>query len=172
MQCGYDLPCEAGRCIPAPRMPFCAKNVSCLDEVTVRWNEVFLGALNNKYRASGRYTGINILGTMQKAGGVSGAAVGRPVVGLGSPCRPSACTRHTARPVPLPSARRSGICSSPSTRRRRSRRRRRRRHHRRTPQILNNKHSWSAEQVLEHERLECIHSTYTPILLVYLVLGG
>ena len=113
MQCGYDLPCQQGRCIVSRtiiagiwvaffqecqqssceqgvddhRFAFCKANQSCLDLATVRWQEIYIGALKARYEELAKnYTGLNILGTVQQAGGVAGAAVGRPAMGQGSPC--------------------------------------------------------------------------------------
>ena len=89
MQCGYDLPCQQGRCIGVDdhRFAFCKANQSCLDLATVRWQEIYVGALKARYEELAKnYTGLNILGTVQQAGGVAGAAVGRPAMGQGSPC--------------------------------------------------------------------------------------
>jgi len=87
MQCGYDFPCATGRCMPAPRIPFCKKNVTCTSEVTLHWQGEHIGELQSRYTAMHKnYTGLNVLGTVQMAGGVPGAAVGKPIVGTGSPC--------------------------------------------------------------------------------------
>ena len=84
MQCGYDLPCEQGRCVPAPRNPFCGSNVTCLGESGLAWQPMLLTPLAQKYPHN--YTGINIMGTVQMAGGVVGASTGHPVLTQGSPC--------------------------------------------------------------------------------------
>jgi hypothetical protein len=90
MQCGYDVPCVRGRCaaVAGARAPYCmrdgALNVSCGNQITVAWQPMLLGPLAAKYPT--RYTGIDVLGTVQQAGGVAGAAVGAPNLDEGSPC--------------------------------------------------------------------------------------
>jgi hypothetical protein len=94
MQCGYDVPCESGGCIRTDdsRVPFCGSNVTCMDEVTLYWQSIYVDALHSHYNspggapAGGNYTGLNILGTVQASGGVKGASTGNPVIGVGSPC--------------------------------------------------------------------------------------
>ncbi len=94
MQCGYDIPCEQGGCLHTDdsRIPFCKSNATCMDEVTLHWQGVYVDALDAHYNqpggvpGGGSYDGLNILGTVQVAGGVKGAAVGYPVLGVGSPC--------------------------------------------------------------------------------------
>ena len=83
MQCGYDIPCELGECAFQPRVPYCAGNISCSNICTVHWQGPLMDPLKAKYKG---YTGLNILGTVQKAGGVAGADVGKPVMDQGSPC--------------------------------------------------------------------------------------
>ena len=70
MQCGYDLPCLEGKCAGtvARTDPFCGKNATCQNLGTLHWQGPLLQPLAAKYK---QYTGLNILGTMQKA------AVGR-----------------------------------------------------------------------------------------------
>jgi len=66
-------------------MPYCKTNVSCLTHSTVAWQAMLLDPLNKLYGKDG-YTGINIVGSIQMAGGVSGASPGKPVLDQGSPC--------------------------------------------------------------------------------------
>jgi len=84
LQVGYDLPCEVGRCVTDPRFAFCGTNRSCQNSGTVAWQPLLLGPMAAKFPA--HYTGIDILGTVQAAGGVAGAATGKPVIDTGSPC--------------------------------------------------------------------------------------
>jgi hypothetical protein len=66
-----------------------------MDEVTLHWQKIYVDALNAYYNppggaapplGGGSYAGLNILGTVQAAGGVAGASIGHPVLGVGSPC--------------------------------------------------------------------------------------
>ena len=84
LQVGYDLPCEVGRCATDPRFAFCGTNKTCQNSGTVAWQPMLLEPMAEKFPT--QYTGINILGTVQKAGGVAGAATGKPVIDTGSPC--------------------------------------------------------------------------------------
>lgn len=89
MQCGYDFPCQTGRCIGIDdhRFPFCGANQTCLDQTTVQWQQIYIGPLKARYEELRRnYTGLDILGTVQQAGGIAGATVGHPAMGQGSPC--------------------------------------------------------------------------------------
>jgi hypothetical protein len=84
MQCGYDIPCLEGKCALESRDAYCGTNITCLNVATEYWQKPLLGPLEAKY--PGKYTGLNILGTVQKAGGIPGAEVGKPVLDKGSPC--------------------------------------------------------------------------------------
>ncbi len=85
VQCGYDLPCEDGsHCLEVAmsRTPFCRANRTCQNAGLVDWQPMLL-ELAAKHPL---YTGLNVLGAVQAAGGVAGAAVGAPVLARGSPC--------------------------------------------------------------------------------------
>ena len=89
MQCGYDFPCEQGsKCGSDNRVPFCKTNSTCLDEQSVEWQQIYIGAMHARYEELNKnYTGLNIQGSIQAAAGVPGAKVGSPVIGVGgSPC--------------------------------------------------------------------------------------
>ena len=61
--------------------------MTCLGLTTEHWQTVHIGELSSRYATMRmNYTGLNILGTVQQAGGVAGASVGHPVTDLGSPC--------------------------------------------------------------------------------------
>jgi len=85
VQCGYDLPCEQGQCIPQPRNPYCGTNVTCMNLGAVYFQRVQVDARAKRYPRS-KYIGLDVLGTVQAAGGVPGAAVGKPILDKGSPC--------------------------------------------------------------------------------------
>ena len=88
MQCGYDVPCEdGGSCIKTAdaRNAYCRANVTCMNAFTVAWQDMLVGANARRYAAP-QYTGLNILGTVQAAGGGPGAATGAPNMTVGSPC--------------------------------------------------------------------------------------
>ena len=48
------------------------------------WQPLLLEPLAARFPE--RYTGINVLGTVQQAGGVANASVGSPNIHVGSPC--------------------------------------------------------------------------------------
>ena len=89
MQAGYDLPCmgtthNPKQCLPSSRVPFCGSNVTCGIMTSIHWQKPLLEPLATEYPHL--YTGLNILGTVQQAGGVAGASPGHPVMTMGSPC--------------------------------------------------------------------------------------
>ena len=89
MQCGYDVSCVQGRCaeIAAQRAPFCHKkglNISCDVDFAMAWQPLLLTPLAKRF--PGRYTGIDILGTVQQAYGIPGALIGSPSLTELPPC--------------------------------------------------------------------------------------
>jgi len=86
MQCGYDVSCVKGRCaaVSAQRVAFCKENVTCGNMLLQAWQPLLLQPLAQKYPS--RYTGLDILGTVQQAGGIPGSSVGSPNVSVGAPC--------------------------------------------------------------------------------------
>jgi hypothetical protein len=86
-QCGYDIPCLEGKCmlLDMLRNPYCGTNITCITTAMVEWQRMEIGVRQQKYPQP-RYTGLNILGTVQKAAGVPGADVGKPVLDKGGPC--------------------------------------------------------------------------------------
>jgi hypothetical protein len=58
-------------------------NITCENTVTVYWQGPLMDPLKAKFPG---YTGLNIVGAVQKAGNVTGAEVGKPVMDQGSPC--------------------------------------------------------------------------------------
>jgi len=85
VQCGYDFPCEAGKCIPQPRNVYCGTNVTCMNEGSVYFQHIQVDARTKRYPPT-QYRGLNVLGAVQAAGKVHGAAVGKPNMTVGSPC--------------------------------------------------------------------------------------
>jgi hypothetical protein len=91
-QCGYDMPCldsgyNEGKCmtVAKQRTPYCGSNVTCHTNALVDWQQMEIGSRQQKYPQP-QYTGLNILGTVQKAAGVPGADVGKPVLDQGARC--------------------------------------------------------------------------------------
>jgi hypothetical protein len=87
-QCGYDLPCyDTDTCLAkaASKSAFCGTNVTCYTSGAVQNQHAEIDVRQAKY-AQPQYTGLNILGTTQKAAGVPGADVGQPVLTQGGPC--------------------------------------------------------------------------------------
>lgn len=97
LQSGYDLPCEDLLCDLTVTgwydSGWCGFNSTCLNTMMERFQEYHLGGLSRKY-AQPQYTVLNLLGTSQKAGGVAGADVGKPVLSQGSPCQWMALCVH------------------------------------------------------------------------------
>lgn len=85
-QCGYDLQCSASSCQPYDRWPFCQYNVTCANELGLRWQNMLLSPMRKKYGTKG-YTGLNILGTTQGAVHIPGAAMNKPILSQSAPCR-------------------------------------------------------------------------------------
>jgi hypothetical protein len=104
MQSGYDLPCEglANGCMfvaDAYVGHWCGLHQplshTCLNKLFVAWHGFYVGGLIQKYAQSRpQYTGINVLGTVQKAAGIGGAEVGHPVLDKGSPCQWEVVCEH------------------------------------------------------------------------------
>jgi hypothetical protein len=87
-QCSYDVPCLAtDKCmeISQQRNAYCGSNVTCHISSLVELQQMEIGSRQQKYPQP-KYTGLNILGTVQKAAGVSGADVGKPVLDQGARC--------------------------------------------------------------------------------------
>jgi hypothetical protein len=97
-QCDYDIPCMTGSCSSTrgARDPFCGANITCHNEHHVLWQHAGVDARQAKYPQP-KYTGLNILGTGQKAAGVAGADVGKPVLSKDGPCQWMAGCVH---PIP------------------------------------------------------------------------
>lgn len=82
MQCSYDFACADQNCFPLVRVPFCGLDLKCQNDMTKEWSDMLL---NSSSLGSKPYTGINIMGTLQMAGGLS-SSPGAPISSLGSPC--------------------------------------------------------------------------------------
>lgn len=104
-QCGYDLQCLESYCmaVAQQRNPYCGGNVTCHNAFQVYWQHTEIGARQERYPQP-QYTGLNILGTMQKAAGVVGADVGKPVLDQGSPCEWEVACVHPAPDTPAAKA--------------------------------------------------------------------
>ena len=73
--------CEGFSSILQGSYPKCADktNVTCMTELQSTWLQTnFVDNLTETYKSNPFYHGINLLGTLQVAGGVPGAAVGTP----------------------------------------------------------------------------------------------
>lgn len=81
VQCGYDIECESRDCVPIVKVPYCGQDIHCRHYLLAEWQKMLL-----ERRLSGGYTGLNILGTLQMAGGMAGATPGSPILESGSPC--------------------------------------------------------------------------------------
>jgi hypothetical protein len=84
-QYNYDIPCLEGNCLGAAADflggTYCLRQAApkvCLGRAMVYWQSIYVDALQLKWPQP-RYTGMNVLGTVQQASGVPGAAVGSAV---------------------------------------------------------------------------------------------
>jgi hypothetical protein len=87
---GYDLPCENALCdltvTGSYDANWCGFNKTCTNEMFLTFHNTYLGTLNKRYK-SPQYTTLNLVGASQKAAGIKGADVGKPVLTEGSPCQ-------------------------------------------------------------------------------------
>merc|ERR1712232_447411 len=87
---GYDLPCENALCDLSVTGSYdanwCGFNHTCTGELLLTFHNYYLGGLSQRYKQP-QYKTLNMLGTSQKAGGVKGADIGKPVLSQGSPCQ-------------------------------------------------------------------------------------
>lgn len=88
---GYDIPCENVYCMATVTGWFDAGwcglfNHTCMNTLMERFHHYYLDQGLSKKYSEPQYTTLNMLGTSQKAGGVPGAEVGKPVLTQGSPC--------------------------------------------------------------------------------------
>lgn len=97
MQCNYDVPCESGFCMSFFDHGFmgnyCGSNFTCMNTCAQHWERIHVGKLQTMYPEP-RYTGLLIGGTVQKAAGIPGADVGKPVLDQGAPCNMMAQCIH------------------------------------------------------------------------------
>jgi len=89
MQSGYDVPCQNVLCEltvdQAFNQHFCGSNTTCNNQVMYDLIDLYLGDMNTKFSAP-QYTTLFMMGAIQKAEGVVGADVGKPVLGKGAKC--------------------------------------------------------------------------------------
>jgi len=89
MQCNYDVPCENAFCLAFFVHGFmgnyCGNNITCINTCADHWQDIYVGNLSQVYKEP-RYTGLKIAGAVQKAAGIPGADVGKPVLSQGGPC--------------------------------------------------------------------------------------
>jgi hypothetical protein len=88
MECNYDIPCENILCRGFDTGylgNYCGSNITCLNEMGVVFQEQFVGRLRQMYPEP-QYTGLLIGGAVQKAAGIAGADVGKPVLDKSGPC--------------------------------------------------------------------------------------
>lgn len=103
LQCGYEIRCEAYECQKRSQFrTYCAYNTTCRHEMFLQWQSMLFHPENSEppYQADSRFTGINILGAVQKVGKVIGADVGRPAIHEGTPCNLMIECIHPAKGTP------------------------------------------------------------------------
>lgn len=91
-QYNYDMGCINASCIQAAVQflggSYCLNGAdpkTCVGKALQYWQTIYVDQLQKKYPFP-RYTGMNVLGTVQKASGVAGAQVGNLVLGVGVNC--------------------------------------------------------------------------------------
>merc|ERR1711920_342723 len=86
---GYDVPCYNAVCQATFTgvfdLTFCNKNNTCNNHGMERFIDMYHGALNKKFTPP-QYTTLKMMGAVQKANGVAGADVGKPVLTAGANC--------------------------------------------------------------------------------------
>merc|ERR1712096_157315 len=65
---------------------WCGNNHTCTNSLLENFHRLYIDGLGKKY-AQPQYTTLKLIGASQKAGGVPGADVGKPVLTQGSPCK-------------------------------------------------------------------------------------
>ncbi len=88
MECNYDIPCENILCRGFDEGylgNYCGSNITCLNEMGLVFQDQYVGRLRQVY-SEPQYTGLLIGGTVQKAAGIPGADVGKPVLDKSGPC--------------------------------------------------------------------------------------
>lgn len=89
MQSGYDVPCDNLLCLDTLDAAFfsgyCGNNITCANSMGVSLQSMYLDDLQAKY-SQPRYTAIKLIGAVQKAAGIPGADVGKPVLDKGAKC--------------------------------------------------------------------------------------
>lgn len=88
MECNYDVPCENILCRGFDEGylgNYCGSNITCLNEMGVTFQDEYVGRLRKMY-SEPQYTGLLIGGAVQKAAGIPGAEVGKPVLDKSGPC--------------------------------------------------------------------------------------
>lgn len=90
MQSGYDVPCSNRLCEATFTgvfdMHYCGKhNATCNNQAMFDFITIYIDALNKKFPEP-RYETLFMMGTVQKAAGIPGADVGKPVLNTSSNC--------------------------------------------------------------------------------------
>jgi len=91
-QYNYEMGCLDSSCIEAVAEflggSYCLKSAdpkTCVGNALQYWQTIYVDSLQKKYPQP-QYTGMNVLGAVQKASGVPGAEVGKLVPGAGAHC--------------------------------------------------------------------------------------
>jgi len=86
-QYNYDMGCTTGECLEGAAEflggQYCLSQddpTTCMEKLLEYWQSEYVDALQKKYPKPA-YTGMNVLGTLQKAAGISGAETGHLVLG-------------------------------------------------------------------------------------------
>jgi len=88
MECNYDIPCENIFCLGFDEGylgNYCGTNITCMNSMGVVFQDEYVGRLTKMYPEP-QYTGLFIGGAVQKAAGIPGADVGKPVLDKSGPC--------------------------------------------------------------------------------------
>lgn len=89
MHSGYDVPCYNALCQATFTgvfdLAFCGKNNTCNNQAMYEFIDVYHGGLKKQF-SEPQYTTLFMMGAVQKANGVPGADVGKPVLTEGVNC--------------------------------------------------------------------------------------
>jgi hypothetical protein len=89
MHSGYDVPCYSAGCYDSFTgvfaLSFCAKNTTCNNQGMYDFIDMYHTTIKQRY-SEPQYTTLFMMGAVQKAKGVPGADVGKPVLTEGANC--------------------------------------------------------------------------------------
>jgi len=89
MQSGYDVPCYSAACRLTWdglfALSYCRRNITCSNQGMYDFIDMYSTEMRKQMSGS-QYTMLFMMGAVQKANGVPGADVGKPVLNVGANC--------------------------------------------------------------------------------------